>query len=276
MTIPKNFGRYEIIEVLGWSAMGDAVYKARDPLLDRLVALKVWSALEPVPEARRRWFSEMKRSCSICHSHIVAVYEAGELDGSPYLAMELVEGESLDSVIRTGRPLTLLQRLGIISQIAGALQFAHDHGVLHQDVKPGNIILLQDGNAKLGGLEAPYFELMNLESPRPRMGTVVYMAPEVINGEAVDGRAAVFSLGCTFYEFLEGRKPFEADSITQVILKILRDPPSQSQKARDLDLPELQRIFDKALAKPKDSRYQSCAELRQDLERLRKRIELRV
>ena len=102
------------------------------------------------------------------------------------------------------------------------------------------------------------------------------MSPEVMNGEAVDGRADVFSLGCTFYELVEGRKPFEGEGSVDVLIKILRDPPSRSQKARDLDLPELPGIFDKALAKQKDSRYQSCAELSQDIERLKKRIELGV
>ena len=134
---------------------------------------------------------------------------------------------------------------------------------------------MPDGRAKLVSLEPHWVEFMDPGSPF-LMGTTAYLSPESLHGEAVDGRADVFSLGCTFYELVEGRKPFEGDSALDVIPKILRDPPSRSHKARDLNLPELQRIFDKALAKPKDSRYQSCVELSQDLERLRRRIELRV
>jgi len=154
MTIPKKFGRYEIIEVIARGGMG-VIYKARDPIVDRLVALKVWSAFEPVPEARDRWLRELKRYCVLNHAKIVTAYDIGELDGSTYEAMQLLDGESLDAVIKTNRPLTLLQQIDIISQISGALQFAHEHDIVHRDVKPANIILSQYGEAKLVGLAPP-------------------------------------------------------------------------------------------------------------------------
>ncbi len=273
MELPRNFRRYEIIDVIAWGGFG-VIYKARDPNLDLLVALRVWTGFEGGPETREPWLREPKRHCSFRHPNIVSAYDAGELDGSVYLAMELIAGESLDSLIRNSSPLSLLKQIDIVRQISGALQFAHEQGVIHRDVKPGNILVSKTGTATLVGLTPPYSELINLECSWP-VGTIAYMAPEMFNGDAPDGRSDVFSLGCTFYELVEGRRPFEGDTLTDVLIKILRDPPLPSTKARDLRLPELQHVFDKGLAKEKNLRYQSCAEFSWDLDLLRDRIAIR-
>jgi serine/threonine-protein kinase len=217
---------------------------------------------------------KMKRQCSFRHANIVMVYEVGELEGSAYMAMEFLDGEPLDSVIRKGTPLSLLQRIDIVSQVSDALQFVHDHDVVHLEVRPGHVILSRDGKAKLVGLDSPFFEPMERGIADPIVGRIAYMAPEQLNGQELDRRADIFSLGLTCYELVEGRSPFEGDRSVDVLKKILGEPPRPSQKARELHLPELQRVFDKALAKQRDARYQSCAEFSRDLDRVRERLEV--
>ncbi len=271
MALPKRIGRYEIIDVIAYGGMG-VVYKARDPVVDSLVALKVWQLLEGTPEARERWFREVRRYASLTHPNLVVAYDVGECDGMTYLAMELLDGEPLAKVIAAGTRLSLQQRIAIIRQLAGGLQFVHDHDIVHLLVKPANIFVSKDGTAKLIGLTPNLGELGDPTALHPGF-TVAYLSPEVIQGEVVDRRADVFSLGCTFYELVEGRTPFGATSTADVVRHILHDPPPRSQQARDLHLPELQRVFDKALAKQRESRYQSCSEFSQDLERLKVRVE---
>ena len=214
----------------------------------------------------------MRRYASLTHPNLVVAYDVGECDGMTYLATELLDGEPLDKGIRAGTRLSLLQRIAIIQQISGGLQFVHDHDIVHLNVKPANIFLLKDGTARLVGL-APAFDELENPSVQCRHLTVAYASPEVLQGEVLDRRADVFSLGCTFYELVEGRTPFEATSTADVIRHILHDPPQPSQQARDLHLPELQRVFDGALAKQRESRYQSCSEFSQDLDRLKARLE---
>ncbi len=277
MEKPKKFGRYEIVDVLGISAAGGIVYKARDPMAERLVTLLVRPVPEGSPEARLRWLGKLKRHCSFRHANIVMFYEVGELEGSAYMATEFVDGEPLDSVIRKGTPLSLLQRIDIIGQVSDALRFVHDHEVVHLEVRPGHVILSRDGKAKLVGLDSPFFGPMDMDVAypmRPIVGRIAYMAPEQINCQELDRRADVFSLGCTCYELVEGRSPFEGDSTVDVVKKILREPARPSQNARALHLPELQRVFDKALAKQRDARYPSCAEFSRDLDRVRERLEV--
>ncbi|HEY4932866.1 MAG TPA: serine/threonine-protein kinase [Terriglobales bacterium] len=269
MELPKKIGRYEIIKVIGQGMR--MVYKARDPEFDRLVMLNVWRFWEGKPAAHERWFREMKRYGLLTHPNLVVAYDVGECDGMTYLATELLDGEPLVKVIPAGTWLSLLQRIAIIQQISGGLQFVHDHDIVHRDVKPANIFLSKDGTAKLVELTPTLDEL---EGPLVQYClTVAYASPEVLQGEVVDGRADVFSLGCTFYELVEGRRPFEAASGVDVVRHILHDPPQPSQQARDLHLPQLQRVFDKALAKQRESRYQSCSEFSQDLDRLKARLE---
>jgi len=270
MVLPKKIGRYEIIEVLGQGMR--MVYKARDPEVDWLVALKVWRFAEGKPAARERWLQEVKRYGLLTHPNLLVAYDVGEWEGMTYLATELHDGEALDSVIRAGTRLTLLQRIALIQQIAGGLQFVHDNDILHRDVKPTNIFLTKDGTAKLLDLTSTLDEI-EYPSVHCRSGTIAYMSPELIQGEVLDKRTDVFSLGCSFYELVEGRTPFEATSNLDVVRHILHDPPPPSQQARDLHLPQLQRVFDRVLAKQRESRYQSCSEFSRDLERLKVRVE---
>lgn len=270
MGLPRRVGRYEIIELIAQSAMGGAVYKARDGEIGNLIMLKVSPTPEATLKSTQRWVSQMKRCWSLRHPKIVTVYDVGMIDRNRFMAMEWVEGESLDVVIKINAPLTVTEQIRIVGQISEALQFIHDQGIVYGSVKPSNIVLSQAGNARLMPMEPPYVDLVD---PRlPKIGTP-YMPPEQLNGEDLDGRADIFSLGYTFYELVERRKPFEGESVAALVAKVLRDPPLLSRKARELQLPELQQIFEKTLAKDKNDRYLSCSDLQRDLNRLEERLE---
>ena len=137
------------------------------------------------------------------HPDIVTIYEVGQIEGSAYVSMELLDGEPLSSVIRAGTPFSLLHKVGIISQVCETLQYIHEQGVVHQDVKPANIILLRDGKVKLDGFMAAWSEADPVSSQGAIIGTTNYMSPEQLNGESVDGRIDIFSLGSTMYEVIE-------------------------------------------------------------------------
>ena len=272
MSLPAKIGKYEIIEVIGRNL--GIIYQARDSVSGRLVALKIMH-----PDAREHLLNEARLLGMLNHPNIVVAYETGEFDGDPYVALELLDGEMLDSIIRSGRALTLLQKIDIILQISEALQYVHDKGIVHRNVKPGNVMLLRDGKIKLVDFEcACRLDDAITETPESGkiVGTLAYMSPEQLGGEPSDGRTDVFCLGATFYHLLEGELPFEGANMTEWATKILRDPPPRSKRADDLRLPELQAIFDKALAKEKRVRYQSCAEFSEDLMLLRRRLEFQT
>lgn len=190
--------------------------------------------------------------------------------------LELFEGEPLDRVIRSGRPLTVLQKIDIIFQVSEALQYTHGKGIVHCNVKPGNIMLLPDGNIKLVGFETACPLDQAMTETGKFVGTLLYMSPEQLRGEPTDERTGIFCLGVTFYHLLEGKLPFEGATMTESATKILLEAPPPSQQANQLCLPDLQAIFDKALAKQKHLRYQSCAEFSQDLMRLRPHLKLQA
>jgi serine/threonine-protein kinase len=268
---PEDFGPYEIIELIAWVAMG-AVYKARHRDTDQLVLLRVWKSPRADPFSSESWLREARRACRLTHPNLVTVFDLGLSDDTGYMAMEWLDGEPLDSPVRPGMTFTLLEQISVISQVCDALEFLHSHGILHRDVKPGNIIVLRDGKAKLlDSIPAPAGEISDTNTTALR-GTVRYMAPEQISGDQPDVRADIYSLGCTLYEVVEGRLPFEGESLVAMVVKVLHDAPLPSQKAVELRLPELQQIFDKSLAKQRDSRYRSCLEFRKDLERLKMRL----
>jgi eukaryotic-like serine/threonine-protein kinase len=269
--LAKRFGQYEIIELITQAATAN-VYKARNLETDGLVALRVCSSSEINNELLKRWRREQQILARLHHPNIITVYDVGKIDGRAYLTMELLDGEPLSSVIAKGATLSLLQKIGIISQICETLQYLHKQGVVHRDVKPANIILLRDGKVKLDGFMIAWSEPDAISSNGAVMGTINYMSPEQLNAESVDGRTDIFSLGSTMYEVIEGKLPFATAKMTETILAILSDKVGvpESLKAKELRLPELQDVFDKALAKRREARYGSCAEFGEDLVRLKK------
>ena len=259
-----KLGRYEIVRELGKGAMG-VVYLAKDPLIGRLVALKTIRAAahsddDETKEFQQRFIREAQAAGILNHPAIVTVHDIGqdESSGTSFIAMEYVEGNNLKELLAHGNPLPWEQIADIVSQIADALDFAHSKGIVHRDVKPANIILLEGGRAKITdfGIAKIASGAANLTTTGQFLGTPNYMAPEQIKGTPVDGRTDLFSLGICLYECLTRRKPFGGDSLTSISYKIVHEsfPPLREINP---DIPEaFEEIVAKCLAKEPSKRYQ--------------------
>lgn len=259
-----KLGRYEIVRELGKGAMG-VVYLAKDPLIGRLVALKTIRAAahsddEETKEFQQRFIREAQAAGILNHPAIVTVHDIGQDDtnGTSFIAMEYVEGHNLKELLAQGNPLPWEQVTDIISQIADALDFAHAKGIVHRDVKPANIILLEGGRAKITdfGIAKIASGVANLTTTGQFLGTPNYMAPEQIKGTPVDGRTDIFSLGICLYECLTRRKPFGGDSLTSISYKIVHESFPLLREVNP-DIPEaFEGIVAKCLEKDPAKRYQ--------------------
>jgi len=262
-------GRYHILERLGQGGMG-VVYRAFDPQIERTVAIKVISAqLVDQPEHRERFFREARAAGRLTHRNIITIFDLGEDNGQPYIAMEYVEGMSLDVRMRTGDPLSLPQKVGIVIDICDALAFAHGAGIVHRDMKPPNIMLTPGGSVRI--LDFGLARLVTSELTRSNVvvGTMNYMAPEQVRAEAIDHRADIFSVGVLFYELLCGRKAFEADSFAATMYKVLQERPEPIASI-NAEVPEaIVAIVDRAIEKAREDRYQSMGDMLCDLEEVR-------
>ena len=263
----QTVGRYEIIGELGRGAMG-VVYKAKDPTIGRTVALKTMRldthGLDS-GELLRRFQNEARAAGLLNHPNIVTIYDAGEQDGMFYIAMEFIEGTTLQGLLAEKHLLASEEAVQIAREIAKGLDYAHSNGIVHRDVKPANIMITAQGAvkimdfgiAKAGG---------SMTSTGQVLGTPNYMSPEQVKGRPLDGRSDLFSLGVLLYEMLTGEKPFIGQNVTTIIYKIVNESPIAP---RDLDITvraALNDIVVKLLAKSPDERYKSGAELVGDLE----------
>jgi predicted Ser/Thr protein kinase len=263
---PQKIGRYEIVGELGKGAMG-LVYKAKDPMIGRTVAMKTMRmdvhGME-ADEMLKRFQNEARAAGVLNHLNVVTIYDAGEQDGMFYIAMEFIEGVTLHSLITQNRVLPAEQVVDVSRQVLAGLDYAHSHGVVHRDVKPANIMITPDktvkimdfGIAKAGG---------GLTSAGQVLGTPNYMSPEQVKGRPLDGRSDLFSFGVILYEMVTGEKPFTGQNVTTIIYKIVNEHPIPP---RELDVtihPGLSAVITKALAKSPDERYQTGAELVKDL-----------
>jgi DNA helicase-2/ATP-dependent DNA helicase PcrA len=286
----ETIAHYRIMEPLGAGGMG-AVYKAYDTKLHRTVALKV---LPPEyvsqQDRRRRFFQEARAASALNHPHILTVYEVGEDNGAPYIAMEYIEGETLRQKIKA-RSLKLSQILEIAIQIADGLGKAHDAGIIHRDLKPENLMISRDGYAKildfglaklvaqrdraLAAADSAQKTLLKVETESGTLlGTVNYMAPEQLLGQRVDRRCDVFSFGVVLCEMITGVAPFVHDNRIDTMHAILhRDPRLPDETQPDVPI-DVQRILVKALAKIPKDRYQSVPELSVELRALKRDLDL--
>src|SRR6185369_5392238 len=206
--MPEKIGKYEIIERLGRGGMG-TIFKAHDPVLDRFVAVKVISTdIEITDELRARFFREAKACARLSHPNIVTIYAMGDNNGQLFIVMELLEGEELKHLIAQRKVLALQDKLSIMVQVCDGLHYAHQNGIVHRDIKPGNIFLLPGGQVKI--LDFGIAKMANAEGGLTRagliMGSVRYMSPEQVSGR-VDHRSDIFSLGAVLFEFLSMRPP---------------------------------------------------------------------
>ena len=264
-----KLGRYEVVRELGKGAMG-VVYLAKDPLIGRLVALKTIRVAahaddDEAKEFQQRFIREAQAAGILNHPAIVTVHDIGQDDisGVSFIAMEFVEGHNLKEVLAQGRNLTFEQIGDIVAQVAEALDFAHAKGIVHRDVKPANIILIEGNRAKITdfGIAKIASGGANLTSTGQFLGTPNYMAPEQIKGAPVDGRTDIFALGICLYECLTRRKPFGGDSLTSISYKIVHEPFPSLHEINP-QIPEaFEEIVSHCLAKDPTKRYQRARDL---------------
>ena len=255
-----------------------AVYKARDPKIDRFVAIKTvllhQSVVQEQQEFRRRFFVEAQAAGRLLHPGIVAVFDVGEdpETSDPYIVMEYIEGITLRELLaRQGKKLPADDALRIAQELAEALDYAHTQGVVHRDIKPANILITKDGQAKISDFGIAQLDLTHMTLPGRVLGTPAYMSPEQLEGEQVDGRSDLFSLGAILYTSLTGYRPFQGNSATTVCFKVANSEPLQVT-ALAPELPhELDAVIARALAKSPAERYQRGMEFAEDLRRLRER-----
>ena len=223
METPRTIGRYEVIERVGRGGMG-VLYRGRDPVLDREVAIKVMAGDFSTDEsARTRFFREARASARLQHRNIVTIFEFAEDAGTPYIAMEFLRGQTLGQRLQAQPPLTLVQKLDIVTQLLTGLHYAHEQGIVHRDVKPANVWLLDDGTVKLLDFGIAKIAASTMTSAGSVLGSAFYMAPEQVAGREVDGRADVFAAGVVLYELLSQHRPYEAETPTAVMMKIVSE-----------------------------------------------------
>jgi eukaryotic-like serine/threonine-protein kinase len=267
-----NIGRYQLVEKLGQGGMG-VVYRAFDTLLHRVVAVKLISgSVESGTEQRERFFREARAAGQLSHRHIITIHDLGEHEGQPYLAMEYLEGEDLQR--RLGRPdrMSLAHKVGLAIEICEGLEYAHARGIVHRDIKPANIFITTDGTARILDFGLARLVTSELTNSNMMMGTMNYMAPEQVRGERADQRSDIFSVGALIYELLSGRKAFERDSFASTMYRILQEDPEPLLNIDPSLPPDLVAIVNRALAKPRDERYQSMSEMLRDLAVARQQI----
>ncbi len=220
-----RIGRFLITGRLGRGGMG-LVYRGLDEALEREVAVKTITAQgTTTEESQKRFEIEAKAAARMQHPNIVAVYELGEDRGVKYIAMELLRGTDLDVLLRSGEEILLAEKIDVAIQVCRGLAYAHERGVFHRDIKPPNIGLLEDGTAKIMDFGIAKLEGTDLTKTGMMVGTVNYMSPEQVHGKKLDGRTDIFSMGVILYQMLAGERPFQGDSVTQVLYKIAKEPP---------------------------------------------------
>jgi len=257
---PESIGRYKLLRELGRGAMG-VVFEASDPNLGRTVALKTIQAntIGTNPqEVAERFKNEARAVGGLSHPNIVTVFDAGEDNGVLYIAMECLQGETLEAHLAARRTVPLEQAVGITRQVCTALDYANSKGIVHRDIKPANVMLLPNGTVKITdfGL-ARTTEAITMTGHV--MGTPHYMSPEQVRGRPVDLRSDLFSAGVMLYEMLTGERPFDGQSITTIMYKIVHENPTPP-RALDSSIPQgLSAVIERSLAKSPEERYQSGA-----------------
>lgn len=265
-------GRYQIVSELGRGSMG-VVYQGFDPIIGRTVAIKTMLTEGFAPaefeEYKARFQREAQSAGVLAHPNIVTVYDFGEDSGVLYLAMEFLEGKSLEAMVEEQTILPVETIIPMYEQVCSALDHAHRHRIVHRDIKPANIMILESGLVKVTDFGIAKMMSMGMTQAGQILGTPNYMSPEQVKGRSVDGRADIFSLGVILYELVTGEKPFGGQNITTVIYKIINENPI-SPRELDATIPVgLSYVIQKALAKNPDERYQTCRELAEDLRNYR-------
>jgi serine/threonine-protein kinase len=265
----KTLGRYEIVGEIARGAMG-VVYKARDPLIDRMVAIKTVDIGTHDVESEtyeRRFFREGKAAGRLNHPNIVTIHDVGRSDDVAYIAMEYLDGKSLREILDSGVVLAPQRIADIVAEIAEGLAFAHRNGIVHRDVKPANVMVLASGAVKITDFGIAQLPTGTRTMTGNVFGSPRYTSPEQVMGRPVDGRSDIFSLGAVLFEMLTGRSPFGGTDLNGILRQVLTEPTPPPSTHN----PKLPRAFDhivtKALAKDANERYQDADEMARDLRR---------
>jgi len=271
--IPKKVGRYEILQPIGYGAMG-AVYKARDPLIKRIVAIKT-IRLDVPPASPQykafidRFYREARISGTLNHPNIITLFDIGETENKvPFLAMEFVDGEPISELLNRGERFRPEQVIGLVSQMASAMDYAHGKGVIHRDIKPSNIIIYDGEKVKIADFGIAKLADAEVTQGGTLLGTPSYMSPEQAMGENLDGRTDIFSLGVVAFEMLSGQQPFPGNNVTSILYKLVHAEPIRPSNLEVLGLlpDKWHEVFNKVLAKSPADRYGTGAEYVQALE----------
>ena len=270
--MPAAIGRYQVQGSIGYGAMG-AVYKAFDPLIKRTLAIKTIRLDIPrqSPQYKsfiERFYHEARISGTLSHPNIVTLFDIGEEGGIPYLAMEFVEGETLSSLLEKGLRFPPEKVIGLISQVASAVDYAHSRGVIHRDIKPSNLILFEGDRVKVTDFGIAKLVDSEMTQAGTLLGTPSYMSPEQAMGDKLDGRSDIFSLGVCAFEMLSGEQPFPGANVTSILYKLVHVDPIEppNLEMNGLVPQKWHDVFGRVLAKKPDERYQTASEFVQDLE----------
>jgi serine/threonine-protein kinase len=264
----KRIGKYDIIEELGHGGMG-IVYRCMDPAIGREVAVKTLTeGFAEDPSLLARFYDELRITGNLSHPNIVTVYEAGDMDGTPYIVMECVKGRPLDKILSSREVRPLSDRLTIVEQTCSALGYAHQNNVIHRDVKPANIFVLQDWKAKLLDFGIARLEKRDTDHGHTKVGhligTIPYMAPERLRNETLDGRSDIFAVGVVLYQLVAGELPFTGVD-TELMQKILNKPHASMAELGIACPQSLEFILDRSLAKDPSDRYSTAEEMAAEL-----------
>jgi eukaryotic-like serine/threonine-protein kinase len=269
---PEALGRYKIVKEVGRGAMG-VVYLGKDPTIQRFVAIKTMRLdeldnMDEVKQFRERFFREAESTGRLSHPNIVTLYDAGEQEGLAFIAMEYLEGMTLNHYCQKTALLPAKQALQIIGIVADALDYAHSQGVVHRDIKPANIMIMKNRIVKVMDFGIAKLASSSKTQASMILGTPRYMSPEQAIGKSVDGRSDVFSLGIVLFELLTGEKPFDAENMPALVMRLMKAPhPPLNKYRRDLPT-RVQAILDRALQKETANRYRHAADMAQDLREL--------
>jgi serine/threonine-protein kinase len=276
MTTPRLLSdRYELGDTLGYGGMSE-VHRGLDKRLGRDVAVKVLRAdLARDPQFQLRFRREAQNAAALNHPAIVAVYDTGEVQTDfgplPYIVMEYVDGHTLREIVKTQGPMSQQRVIEVMADVCAALDFSHKHSIIHRDVKPANIMINRSGAVKVMdfGIARALGEGQNVTQTAAVIGTAQYLSPEQARGEAVDARSDVYAAGCVLFELLTGEPPFTGDTPVAVAYQHVREDPRSPSELNPAVTPALDAIVLKALSKNPANRYQSAAEMRADLVRVR-------
>ncbi len=271
----QRIGKYQVRKVLGRGGMG-TVYEAVDPIISRKVAVKtMMPGLADSADLRARFLREAQAAGGLQHRNIVTVYDLGDDRGQPFIAMEFIEGTDLERVIQSKEPLTVEWKLDVLRQVCEGLGYAHRHGIVHRDVKPANIRVTTGGEVKIMDFGIAHLQSSTMTKSGLVLGTVHYMSPEQIEGLKVDHRADIFSVGAIAYELLAYKKPFDGDSLTAVMFRIMNERPDPKPLTTPYS-PALENVVMKALERNAEKRYQSLDDMELDLATILREAQVRT